>query len=222
MSNDVKSYFNRAADDFDAIYGGKAPLGRWIDRHFRRDMYERYRLTIETCDDINGKTILDIGCGGGRYSVEFAKRGAAQVTGIDFAPNMVALARQHARQHGVLDRCRFVVEDFMQMSHAQQFDMCIAIGVFDYLPQPRPFLEKMMFMANKWLIMSFPSKSPIRTPIRKARYWLKRCPVYFYDRSAIECLVNGLGAHQIIKIPGQGMDYFVRVNVSDSSPHIKW
>jgi len=25
-----------------------------------------------------------------------------------------------------------------------------------------------------------------------------------------------------IKIPGQGMDYFVRVNVSDSSPHIKW
>lgn len=213
MSNAVKRYFDRTVDDFDAIYGGKGLLGQWIDRHFRRDMYERYRLTFETCGDVNGKTVLDIGCGGGRYSIEFAKRGAAQVVGLDFAPNMVTLAQQHAEEHGVKDRCQFVVGDFMQMKFEQRFDTCIAIGVFDYVAQPRPFLEKMRSLANKWLIMSFSSKSLIRTPIRKVRYWFKRCPVYFYDRASIESLVNGLGAYRIIKIPGQGMDYFVSVSV---------
>ena len=211
MSDAVRGYFDRVADDFDAIYGGKGPLGRWIDRHFRRDMYERYRLTFETCGDANGKTVLDIGCGSGRYSIEFDRRGAAQVVGLDFASNMVTLAQQHAGEHGVRDHCRFIVGDFMQMEFSQRFDICIALGVFDYIAQPRPFLEKMRSLANKWLILSFPSESPIRTPIRKVRYWFKRCPVYFYDHATIEALVNGLGEYQIIKIPGQGMDYFVSV-----------
>lgn len=214
MSKGVKEYFDRAADDFDAIYGGKGLLGLWIDRHFRRDMYERYRLTFETCGDIKGKTALDIGCGSGRYSVEFAERGAGQVVGLDFAPNMVKLARQHAGQHRVKDRCQFIVGEFMQTEFDQRFDICMAIGVFDYVAQPRPFLEKMRSLSNEWLIMSFPSKSPIRTPIRKVRYWFKRCPVYFYDHVAIESLVDGLGEVRIIKIPGQGMDYFVSVQIS--------
>ena len=62
--------------------------------------------------------------------------------------------------------------------------------------------------------MILPSRSPIRTPIRKVRYWLKRCPLYFYERDQIADLVRGLGEVSIIKIPGQGMDYFVSVQVS--------
>jgi len=211
MSEAVRRYFNRVPDDFDAIYGGKGSFGRWIDRHFRRDMYERYRLAFETCGDVRGKTVLDIGCGSGRYVIEFAKRGAAQVVGLDFAPNMVALARQYAVEHSVLDRCHFTVGDFMEVDFDQQFNICVAIGVFDYVAQPRPFLEKMRSLANEYLVISFPSKSLIRTPIRKIRYWFKRCPVYFYDRGTIETTLNGLGEYQIIKIPGQGMDYFVNI-----------
>lgn len=214
MSDSVRRYFDRVADDFDAIYGARGPLGRWVDCHFRPDMYERYRLTFETCGDVRGKTILDIGCGGGRYAIEFAKRGAAQVVGLDFAPSMVALAEQHAAEYGVQDRCRFIVGDFAQLEFDQRFDICIAIGVFDYVAEPRPFLEKMRFLCNEWMIMSFPSRSPIRTPIRKVRYWFKRCPVYFYDRGTIETLVNGIGQYRIFKIPGQGMDYFVSIRVS--------
>jgi 2-polyprenyl-3-methyl-5-hydroxy-6-metoxy-1,4-benzoquinol methylase len=215
VNDSVREYFDRVADDFDAIYGGKGPLGRWIDRRFRPDMYGRYRLTFETCGDVGGKTVLDIGCGGGRYSIEFAKRGAAQVVGLDFAPNMVTLAQKYAAEHGVLNRCHFIIGDFMQVDFDQRFDICIAIGVFDYVAQPRLFLEKMRSLANELLVMSFPSKSPIRTPVRKVRYWFKRCPVYFYDLMTIRTLVNGLGQYRIIKIPGQGMDYFVSIQTVD-------
>src|SRR5689334_2485912 len=175
ISDGVKSYFDRAADDFDTIYDGKGRLGRWIDHHFRQDMYERYRLTFEACGNVQGKTALDIGCGSGRYCLEFAKRGARQIVGLDFAPHMLDLAGQLLREYALHDRCQFVAGDFMQVEFNQRFDICLAIGVFDYIAQPRPFLEKMRSLAQRHVIMSFPSKSPIRTPIRQARYRIKRC-----------------------------------------------
>lgn len=213
MSSSVKRYFDQAADEFDAIYHGKGQFCQWIDRHFRWDMYERHRLTFEKCGDVKGKAVLDVGCGSGRYSIEFAKRGAANVVGIDFAPNMVALARQHAKEYGVQDCCEFIIGDFMELEFKKNFDICIAIGVFDYVAEPRPFLAKMRALTNRWLIASFPSKSLIRTPIRKVRYWFKRCPVYFYDHGNIRSFLSGLGEYRIIKIAGPGMDYFVNVQI---------
>jgi len=213
MTNPVQAYFDRAALDFDSIYGGKNRLGSWMDRLFRKDMYERFRLTFETLGEVAGKKVIDIGCGSGRYSVEFAKRGAALVTGIDFAPEMVRIAEQNAELQGVNECCRFIEGDFVRMGFDREFDICLAIGVFDYVERPRAFLEKMMAITKEWLILSFPSKSPLRTPIRKLRYWWKGCPVYFYDRSAIGTLVRGMGQERIHKIPGQGMDFFVAVQL---------
>lgn len=205
----VRDYFDRAADDFDAIYGGRGAFAKWLNRNFRSDMYERYRLTFETCGDLSDKTVLDIGCGGGRYSVEFARRGAKRVVGIDFAPHMLDLARQHSKECGVEHRCEFVGGDFMKLTFDRPFDVCTAIGVTDYVADPRPLLEKMHSLTKAWMILTFPSISPIRTPIRKVRYFFKRCPVYFYNRQSILALTGGLGECRITKIPGQGMDYFV-------------
>lgn len=44
-------------------------------------------------DDVNGKTILDIGCGTGRYAVKLAAAGA-KVTAIDFCDSMISVAKQ--------------------------------------------------------------------------------------------------------------------------------
>jgi hypothetical protein len=63
--------------------------------------------------------------------------------------------------------------------------------------------------------LSFPSRSFFRTPLRRARYWVKGCPVYFYDLPAIRDITAGLGRGEVIKIPGQGMDTFVRIEVAD-------
>lgn len=211
MSEAVRAYFQRAAVHFDAIYGAQGRWRRWLDKRFRRDMYERYRLTFAWCGDVRGKVVLDVGCGGGRYAVEFARRGAASVLGLDFAPEMIRLAVRLAQGQEVQDVCQFHIADFMGMPDSPQFDICIAIGVMDYVAQPRLFLEKMKGLARERMILSFPSKSPWRTPLRKVRYRLKRCPVYFYSQKGIENLLGGLGALRLCKIPGQGMDYVVMV-----------
>lgn len=57
-----------------------------------------------------GARLLDITCGPGLYSVEFARRGV-EVTGIDFGPASIYYARELADAQGLADRCRFIQAD---------------------------------------------------------------------------------------------------------------
>ena len=43
--------------------------------------------------DLSGRSVLDIGCNGGFYSIEMKRRGAARVVGIDSDPDYLAQAR---------------------------------------------------------------------------------------------------------------------------------
>lgn len=208
----VQTYFDQEAEVFDRIYEGKGTFGAWIDNKFRRAIRERWSLTLEVCGDLHGKTVLDIGCGSGRYAVEFAKRGADRVIGLDFAPNMLKLAEEYAQAEGVGSRCEFINGDFLSWQTARHFDICVAMGVFDYILTPRPFLERMVNLADHRVIASFPSNSFLRGPLRKLRYRLRGCPVYLFNQSQIQEVVKGLGNASITKIRGHGMDYFVHLS----------
>ena len=74
---------------------------------------------LETIAIPKGGRVLDVGCGFGRHSIEFAKRGFV-VTGIDPAEAMILAAKQRAEEAGV-------VVDFEQVG-AESF---VAKDVFD-------------------------------------------------------------------------------------------
>jgi tRNA (mo5U34)-methyltransferase len=50
--------------------------------------------------DLTGKSVLDIGCNGGFYSIEMKRRGASRVLGIDFDEDYLAQARFAAEVTG--------------------------------------------------------------------------------------------------------------------------
>ena len=111
----TQTFFHQYANDFDAIYGNQnGMIDSVINRFFRKSMRLRYEKSIEGCEPVQGKSVLDIGCGPGHYSITLAQRVAARVVGIDFAEGMLKLATEHARQVGVADRCNFQVADFYQ------------------------------------------------------------------------------------------------------------
>jgi len=206
----VGTYFDRAATMFDTFYDKKRTrLMRWVDRKFRSDMFERFRLTFEALGPLVDKTVLDVGCGSGPYVVEAVRRGARRVVGLDMAPAMLDLAQRRAAATGVADRCEFVEGTFPADAPDGTFDHAIIMGVMDYVPDAQAFLKALRERVRGRAVLSFPSKHWFRTPLRKARYWIKRCPVYFFDAAQIETLMHDAGFSnvRVEKISGAGMDY---------------
>ena len=208
----VGTYFDKAATTFDTFYDHKrSAFMRWIDNKFRSDVFNRYHLTFKVLNPIKEKTVLDIGCGSGPYVVEAARRGSKRVVGLDMAQSMLDLGRQRANAAGVVYNCEFILGTFPQDALEEIFDYSITMGVMDYIADPLAFLSALAKQIRIRAVLSFPSKHWFRTPLRKVRYWLKRCPVYFYEPAQLEQLSKAAGFSniKIEKLPGAGMDYFV-------------
>jgi 2-polyprenyl-3-methyl-5-hydroxy-6-metoxy-1,4-benzoquinol methylase len=211
QERDAAIFFNGFAETFDTIYDGKRnSFMRWVDCTLRSDMFIRYTRTFDVFGNLGGKTVLDIGCGSGPYVIEALKRGARWVTAIDPAPNMLALVRRRLEQHGLERRCTLLQETF-PASTIDVHDHAIVMGVMDYVSDPASFLAALRPLVRASAALSFPSEHWIRTPLRKVRYRLRRCPVYFYDPMRIKtlCTAAGFRSIDIHKIAGAGMDYHV-------------
>jgi len=197
----AKQYFDAVPKQWDAFYSHENRLRFVINRLLRKGLYERYRLTFEHCGDLAGLSVLDIGCGTGRYSIECAKRGAARVVGIDFAPSMVEFSRDVARRMNVEDKCRFVCDDFLAHRFDESFDVVLALGFFDYVEEAGPVFEKVAQLRPRKFAASFPKFTPIWALQRKIRYhWIRRCPVYYYSAEQLKRLYSeaGFEHHEVL------------------------
>jgi tRNA (mo5U34)-methyltransferase len=85
--------------------------------------------------DLTGKTVLDIGCNGGFYSIEMKRRGAARVVGIDFDDSYLAQARFAAEVSGLdIEFHKLSVYDVGKLG--EKFDLVIFMGVLYHLRHP--------------------------------------------------------------------------------------
>jgi len=211
MDTRTQRYFDQHAARFDSIYHEGQPLARTFNRLLRKAIYERFAITFEQAEPLAGKTVLDVGCGSGRYTVEFARRGAARVVGVDYAAGMLALARQYATTEGVADRCEFREGDFSTEALDERFDVAIAIGVFDYQDQPVEFLRKLAGRSRGRVIASFPGRSLVRMPLRKLRYWWSDCPVLFYREQEVREIGRraGFASVEIVPIRSSGTGFML-------------
>jgi tRNA (mo5U34)-methyltransferase len=106
--------------------------------HFLGD-YPRFkfaRFADAIPADLTGKSVLDIGCNAGFYSVEMKRRGAARVLGIDWDERYLAQARLATEALG------FTGVEFRKMSVydvaalGEKFDLVIFMGVLYHLRHP--------------------------------------------------------------------------------------
>jgi len=186
-------YWDHQAQALDSIYVGKSGIAKALDQWLRKDMYERFDWTLRESGDVKGKTVGDLGCGTGRYMVAYAKRGARRIVGLDSAPTMVEKSRQVVVEAGVADRCELRTENILQCRTDEVFDVTIAIGVFDYVADPIPFLSRIRSITRERFISTWPRLWTWRMPVRKVRLGLKGCPVYFFTQETVEELHRKAG-----------------------------
>ena len=123
----VAHHFHLDAQRFDAIYDDKkGPFARFVDNVWRGVVRRRLDLTIEKLAPLAGMSVLDVGCGSGRFCFAFAQHGASRVLGVDFAEAMIDIARKYADELKVADRCEFRVGRFPEAIPETGFDASTA------------------------------------------------------------------------------------------------
>ena len=211
----ARAFFEGYAADFDHIYDdtGKGALARFVDVRLRKEMRLRFANTFEALEPLAGRSLLDAGCGGGRYAIPAAQAGASEILGLDFSEPMLDLARQKAAAAGVGNVCRFVNGDLLTYPIAEKsFDYAIAIGFFDYQADPLAALRALARAARRRVFVSLPKRWHVLTPQRKVRYTLFRCYVRFYSRADVEKLAAAVAPRRTT-ILDIGREYNLRLDL---------
>lgn len=209
----VQHYFDERMADYDAFYDPPSAAVRWFNRVFRKAVYMRRDQVAILARRFGCKTVLDVGCGTGRNSVWFVRNGIEHVHGIDISQEMIEEARTVAAQAGVADRCRFDLMDFAKMPVGPRYDMVAALGVFDYVADPVPFLKHMSLFTDGVIYGSFPGWTMLRSPIRKIRYAMRGCPTKFYRERDVRAVFDavGFGKFEFRKVPSGRLAWAARV-----------
>jgi len=98
-------FFDEQSQNLKAVPVDPLTLERY--RSARRLRFNK-EFRFHLLSDLQGKRILDVGCGDGGNSVLLAKLGAAMVVGIDISPQSIEVARHRAHINGVGDRVEFI------------------------------------------------------------------------------------------------------------------
>jgi SAM-dependent methyltransferase len=194
----AQQYWDVRSDLFANYY--KKPS--WFDKMFRKAVYTRTAVMLNTIKECGKCTVLDIGSGPGVNSVTWLKNTEATfLLGIDFAENMNEYARKNAAAEGVADRCKFVEGDFLTYDFkGEKFDVACAAGVTDYVKDIQDLVKKMDAVTNKAFVASWPTGG-LRMALRRYRY---TCPVYQYNEADVRRLHEGLNLKSLDIIPMQG------------------
>jgi 2-polyprenyl-6-hydroxyphenyl methylase / 3-demethylubiquinone-9 3-methyltransferase len=138
----------------------------------------------QQCGGLEGKKVLDIGCGGGILSEAMASKGAT-VTGIDMAELSLEVARMHLMESGLkVDYQQITAEDFCAQQ-LQQFDVITCMELLEHVPDPASIIQAaaQALKPQGTLVLSTLNRNPksYLLAIVAAEYVMKMLPKGTHD-----------------------------------------
>ena len=117
----------------------EALASRWWDTHgaFKalHDINPLRLAFVEATSSLAGRTVLDVGCGGGILAESMAARGA-MVTGIDASRAALTTARLHLEESGVAVDYVCATAEEMAHEHPGEFDLVTCMELLEHVPEP--------------------------------------------------------------------------------------
>ncbi|HEY8607425.1 MAG TPA: bifunctional 2-polyprenyl-6-hydroxyphenol methylase/3-demethylubiquinol 3-O-methyltransferase UbiG [Noviherbaspirillum sp.] len=112
---------------------------RWWDPTSEfRPLHEINPLRLEWINaraPLAGKTVVDIGCGGGILAESMAKKGA-NVTGIDLSEKALKVADLHSLESGVQVRYELIAAEELAAREPGRYDIVTCMEMLEHVPDP--------------------------------------------------------------------------------------
>lgn len=140
----VRNYWNARPCN---IRHSVKPLGTedyFNDVEWRKYFVEQHIPGFAEFERWRGKRVLEIGCGIGTDTINFARHGAF-VTAVDLSEKSIEIARHRAEIFGLQDRIRFIranAEELDSFVPVEPYDLVYSFGVIHHTPHPGRVLEQ--------------------------------------------------------------------------------
>ena len=124
--------FDSRADTYDSWY--MTPLGAYEDEL-------ENALVFKHVGVVRGKTVLDVGCGTGLYSIRLSE-GGADVTAVDISSKMIEIARRKAQDRG--QYIWYDQADMVKLPYENRtFDLVVSVTALEFAADPLLALMEM-------------------------------------------------------------------------------
>lgn len=134
--------------------------------------YANARLSeaIAESFDFSGKRVLDLGCGDGAYTLEFASLGVAEVVGIDPAEVAIGAANEKAKRLGIDSKVKFEVGNIYTLGSylaGGRFDCIVLRGVLHHLPDPEKAIGNLAGFKGTIIVLEPNGNNPVLKLLEK-------------------------------------------------------
>ncbi len=95
---------------------------------------------IDQAVSLSGKTVLDVGCGGGILSESMAQKGAT-VTGIDLGEKALKVAQLHSLESDINVDYRLIAVEELAKEAPASFDVVTCLEMLEHVPDPASVVQ---------------------------------------------------------------------------------
>jgi 2-polyprenyl-6-hydroxyphenyl methylase/3-demethylubiquinone-9 3-methyltransferase len=184
---------------------------------YGRDYHkERSQAVISLFPELKDKRVLDIGCGGGFYSLAACRKGARDVTFLDASPVCVKAAKINLGRENINSNGAIADATALPFRNGT-FDFVICVDVIEHIPEDRKLLQEIqrILKSNGSLVLSTQNQNslnyileaPLQRYVLKNRKWMGWDPTHvrFYNPRVLFQLLKNFD-FSIVKVSGT---YFI-------------
>lgn len=137
---DVEAYWSKYTLGLESLAKEGYSIAAFQNIKNNHDKAYAYVNKLLDLPALKGKSVLELACGIGLDTIEFAKHGA-QVTAIDISRTCIDIARKYLRRHNL--RVNFLVGNAEELCFEDDtFDVVVARGILMYTPNPQKVTDE--------------------------------------------------------------------------------